>query len=593
MRALFFEPLFYKVHILRFTYLDVLKAVAIIAVVLYHAGILGYGYLGVDVFLVLSGFFVARSLEGKRYCGFVGGRILRLLPVLLVAGLVAMVLGWFAMLPDDYENLGESVLATNLFANNILSAITTGDYWNIANEYKPLMHTWYVGLLMQFCLVYPLLFYLAKLDKKTPRRTLLVIIGSLAFLSLLVFFTGNNEAHRFYYLPARFFEFGVGGIVALVYEPSRERVFHPIFSYLCYTFLLILLFVGLRIVPDSARLVLVVVLTAVLVMSGGALENRGTSNRVLAAVGMASYSIYVWHQVLIAFYRYIFGNHFTIWNYLLLFVAVGVVSWISYRVIERGVSHALESGSGRRGVFVATASLFVLLTGFAGWVYLNAGVVRDVPELGISVQDRHRRLNVEYTERGYQYDRPFVSSDKPHWLVVGNSFGRDFVNVILESRIADDVEVSFTDGIGKAGMDERLSTADLVFVAHRGYNRRLVTDVEVKCWSAGIPPERVIVVGDKSFGENNGHVYAKRFREDYFEQRVEPEGGDRFLERNKRYREFYGERFLDMMDMVTDESGLVQVFTPDGRFISADGKHLTAAGARFYAERIEWGRYLE
>lgn len=579
-------------------YLDVLKSIAVIVVVLYHFNLLPYGYMGVDVFLVVGGFLVTRSIQRRSGRGekwifsFIIDKFSRFLPVLLLAGIFTMVVGWFTMLPDDYENLAESVVATNLFGNNILSAITTGDYWNIANEYKPLMHTWYVGLLMQFCLVYPLMFYLAKLDKKTPRKTLLVTISSLTLISLLVFFTGNNEAHRlFYYLPARFFEFGVGGIVALVYEPSRERVFHPIFSYLCYAFLLVLLFVGLRIVPDAARLVLVVGLTAVLVMSGGALENGVTSNRVLAAVGVASYSIYVWHQVLIAFYRYIFGNQFTIWSYLLLFVAVSVVSWISCRVIERGVSRAFESGSGRRGVFVATASLFVLLTGFAGWVYMNAGVVRDVPELGISVQDRHRRLNVEYTERGYQYDRPFVSSDKPHWLVVGNSFGRDFVNVILESHIADDVEVSFADGIGKAGMDERLATANLVFVARRGYNRRFVNDVEVACWSAGIPPERVIVVGDKSFGENNGHVYAKRYRQDYYEQMVEPLGGERFLERNRRFREFYGERFLDMMDVVTDDSGLVRVFTPEHRFISADGKHLTAAGARFYAERIEWGRF--
>ena len=571
---------------------------AVIAVVLYHTGFLKYGYLGVDVFLVIAGYLTTRSIQkrssrdGRWYFKFLVDRVFRLLPVLLLAGTVAIGVGWFAMLPDDYENLAESVVATNLFANNILSAITTGDYWNIANEYKPLMHTWYVGLLMQFCLVYPLLFSLVKLDKRTPRRTLLVVICSLALLSLLVFFTGNNEAHRFYYLPARFFEFGIGGIVALVYEPSRERVFHPAFSYLCYAFLLALLAVGLRIVPDAARLVLVVGLTAVLMMSGGALENGVTSNRVLAAVGVASYSIYVWHQVLIAFYRYIFGNQFTIWSYLLLFVAVGIVSWISYRVIEQGVSRALVSGSGRRGVYVATVSLFVLLTGFAGWVYMNAGVVRDVPELGISLQDRHRRLNVEYTERGYQYDRPFVSEDKPHWLVVGNSFGRDFVNVILESHIADDVEVSFTDDIDKSGMDERLAAADLVFVARRGYNRRFVTDVEVKCWAAGISPERVIVVGDKSFGENNGHVYARRYRPDFFEQMVEPLGGERFLERNRRFREFYGERFLDMMAVVTD-GGLVRVFTPEHRFISADGKHLTASGARFYAERIEWGRWLE
>lgn len=69
--------------------------------------------------------------------------------------------------------------------------------------------------------------------------------------------------------------------------------------------------------------------------------------------------------------------------------------------------------------------------------------------------------------------------------------------------------------------------------------------------------------------------------------------GNELLERNKRYREFYGVRFMDMMDVVTDGSGLVQVYTPADRFIFANGKHLTTVGARFFAERIEWGRWLE
>ena len=166
----------------RSAYWDALKAIAVIAVVLYHSGFLKYGYLGVDVFLVVAGFLTTRSLEkrawshdlsGKKwYLSFISSRVIRLLPVLLVAGFVAMVIGWFTMLPDDYENLSESVIATNLFGNNILAAITTGNYWEVANDYKPLMHTWYVGLLMQLYLVYPLLFCLAKLDKAAPRKTL-------------------------------------------------------------------------------------------------------------------------------------------------------------------------------------------------------------------------------------------------------------------------------------------------------------------------------------------------------------------------------------------------------------------------------------
>ena len=171
----------------------------------------------------------------------------------------------------------------------------------------------------------------------------------------------------------------------MVYDQSRGGVSSSILVCL-YALLLALLAVS-RVIPDSARLVLVVALTAVLLMSEDALR-MGYFNKVLAGVGMASYSIYVWHQVLIAFYRYIFGNQFTVWSYLLLFVAVGVVSWISYRVIEQGVSRALESEKGRRK-FCRNAISFCI-TGFAGWVYMNAGVVRDVPGSGHIGSGRHR-----------------------------------------------------------------------------------------------------------------------------------------------------------------------------------------------------------
>lgn len=106
-------------------------------------------------------------------------------------------------------------------------------------------------------------------------------------------------------------------------------------------------------------------------------------------------------------------------------------------------------------------------------------------------------------------------------------------------------------------------------------------------------PDRVIVVGEKNFGENNGHVYARRYRPDYFDQCVEPEGGDVFLSRNDRFHELYGERYLDLMSLVTNDAGQVRVFTPDHHFISADCRHLSLAGARLFAEKIDWEKYLE
>ena len=134
---------------MRIKYIDVLKAFAIIAVVLYHTGLMTYGYLGVDMFLVIAGYLTTKSLFAKMnspenlsvgggfYLKFEISRLIRLLPPLLIAGLVCMIAGLWLMLPDDYENLSESVIATNLFANNVLSAITTKNYWDVVNEYKP------------------------------------------------------------------------------------------------------------------------------------------------------------------------------------------------------------------------------------------------------------------------------------------------------------------------------------------------------------------------------------------------------------------------------------------------------------------------
>lgn len=205
---------------MRIKCLDTLKAFSIIVVVLYHAGMMTYGYLGVDVFLVIAGYLTTKSLYGRidetnqvwmGYLTFEISRLIRLLPVLLVAGVVCMMAGYFVMLPDDYENLSESVVASNLFANNILAAITTKNYWDVVNEYKPLMHTWYVGVLMQFYIVYPILFYLAKLDKGNLKGTLLPMICTLGVVSLLLYFGTTQAAERFYYLPSRFFEFAIGG----------------------------------------------------------------------------------------------------------------------------------------------------------------------------------------------------------------------------------------------------------------------------------------------------------------------------------------------------------------------------------------------
>ncbi|MEE1253335.1 MAG: acyltransferase [Bacteroidales bacterium] len=587
---------------MRVKYLDVLKAFAIIAVVLYHCGFLTYGYLGVDLFLVINGYLITKGLKDKilnnsvfwgGYVEFEISRIVRLLPPLMVAGVVAMIVGFFNMLPDDYENLGQSIIASNVFGNNILAAITTKNYWDVSNDYKPFMHTWYVGLVMQFYVIYPILFYLAGLDKKTPQKTLLTLISSLAIVSLLIYFGTDNVAQRFYYLPARFFEFAAGGILALIYKPTEDnKPFNAIFVYICYALLLILLIVNKELIPDNIKLVLVVALSCVLICSKEVLENRVSGNNIFAKIGVASYSIFVWHQVILAFYRYMYSSKFSILTFVLYIAITSLLAYLSYCFIEKPTSKWLKTKKTKRIFYATFIAIFISLNGFAAYIYISAGVVRDIPELYVTIENKHRGMHAEYCDRGYKYDKPF-ETEKLHWFVIGNSFGRDFVNVILESDIADKVEISYTSDFKKTKNVERFKKADKVFISTLGLNEELVTEIEVLCLANNLLPKNIVIVGEKNFGESNGQIYVKRNSEDYFEQYIEVEDRERFITKNKYFSEIYRDRFLDLMKMVTNNENKVKVFSPSGHFISADCRHFSKGGAEYFASLIDWNKYLE
>ena len=141
--------------------IDAWKGFAILAVVLYHLGILKTGYLGVDLFLVINGYLIIPSLTAKinercfSYFGFLKKRLLRLAPLVIIASSVCLAVGYSGMLPDDYENLSETAVASNFFSQNILASITTKDYWKSSNAFSPLMHMWFVGILIEFYVAFP------------------------------------------------------------------------------------------------------------------------------------------------------------------------------------------------------------------------------------------------------------------------------------------------------------------------------------------------------------------------------------------------------------------------------------------------------
>lgn len=579
--------------------IDALKGIAIIAVVLYHMGLLSMGYLGVDVFFVINGFFVLpKAVDLTSWGGyfeFVTRRLLRLWPMVLLASLICLVVGYIGMLPDDYENLCQSIIASNFFSNNILQAITTKNYWDVVNDYKPLMHTWYLGILMEFYILFPLLMLiLRKLLtnlNKDYHKTIEFILYVLCFFSLgLYLLPGIDFSDKFYYLPFRLFELIAGGIIALrMKELSNQLVLSSQATIASFLFLLFCLASG-WLLPEFVVgiklyiLVVVVVLTCLLISSKVSHSLATVEPNLLCDLfvrfGKMSLSIYIWHQVILAFYRYFVTNNLSISVIALYWLAVIFLSLITYRFVERKLQLNLRS-------IIVIILLLIASTLPSLYIYAKAGVVRDVPELDIYKDHVHRGMFAEYSDRIYKFDKDFDSHEKINVFIIGNSFARDWANILLESKWKDSISISYAHD-EKPGFVEkvrnRIGQADVIFI--NGSKKKVSADLLLlKRDNAS-----VFGIGTKSYGESNGLIYTKRFTSDYFQTTVDAEDG--IEEKNRALKKEWGDYYIDIMSYSRAEDGRIRVFTPDHKFISMDCRHLTQNGCKYYATIMNLDRYF-
>jgi len=553
--------------------IDGLRAIAVLVVVLFHFGLLPSGYLGVDVFFVISGYLVTTIILSQIDKGvfslvdFYVRRVRRILPLSFCVCLVALLVGRATMLPDDLENLAASVVATNLFSNNILQAITTRNYWDVVNEYKPLLHTWSLGVEEQYYLAYPL--YLAWAARRGSRFAL-VAVGGLAAVSLGLYWLPVEPHTRFYWLPYRLFEMAFGGIAAISTGSTPRR--HPC-SAVALVALLATLCAGTAVLPATVALVVVVALSTVLVASDNSASGLARvvlENRLAVGLGLISYGVYMWHQPVLAFARYCLFPQLGAIHLAGLAVVILLLAISTYFIVESPFRNPRRVAPGT--LWAVVSVLFLVSMGMAADLYRRAGVVRDVPELGITLAGSSAVRHSDYNSRIYRYDRPFERTDRIRVLVVGTSFARDWANVLLESDQAERIEISYVfDPSTHPGFLERAAVADVVFFSTR-------TKGEVT--KLGVENPNIYAVGPKNFGASSGIFYNYR-GPDHFGQRTKMLPGT--LQDEARLAEEWGDRYVSLIGKVVDAAETVPVFTSDRMFISVDCRHFTQAGARMFA----------
>ena len=298
--------------------IDGLRALAVIPVILFHAGfsIFGGGFIGVDIFFVISGYLITAIIvseaEGGTFsvAGFYERRARRILPALFLVMVCCLPLVWMWMTPQQAKRFFHSLVATSLFSSNILFWYTSG-YFDTAAEEKPLLHTWSLGVEEQFYLLFPLL--LVVLKKVRPGLTgyVVLFLAILSFgLSEILARNGSSTAN-FFLTPTRVWELLIG---ALIVFASRRETGIPALSLWqknaisCAGLGLIMfsLFAYDKTTPFPSAYALAPTLgTAMILMfgDGHTFVAKLLSSSCMVFIGLISYSAYLWHQPLLAFLR--------------------------------------------------------------------------------------------------------------------------------------------------------------------------------------------------------------------------------------------------------------------------------------------------
>ncbi len=561
--------------------IDGLRTIAVMSVIFFHFGCLSNGYLGVDVFLVISGYLITKIIHKEvlksefSIVQFYLRRTRRIIPLVLFVNIIAILIGFVVMLPDDFENLSQSVVATNAFSNNILQFITTSNYWDVVNEFKPLMHTWSLGIEEQFYIIYPIIFLICG-SKRV--RWILPILLSFTLVSLIMFFLSNNEPSKFYLIPYRFFELAIGGLGAFF---LKEKIIQHNFKGLFITLLLAIMLFDLNL-PNSFKLFFTIILSISILVSEN--DKYGISafileNRLSIGLGKISFSLYMWHQLVLAFARYAFWGKINIYEGIFLLALIIILSILSYRFIEQPFRNKKRIGTPK--LLWVTGVAFLITTGYSLYIYTHAGVVKDFPELEINKSNVQRNMHSKYNDRIYKLETDFKATKKNKVLVIGNSFARDWANILLESSFKDSVDLCYIYDIYKSeNTNNKLQKADFVFFSE--INRNDLSDIQKKFT---VDTSKIWVVGTKNFGFNNGIFYNHQKNQDYYLQRTKLEEG--FLENNALLRKDWQERYIDLIELNIDAKNTVPVFTPDHKFISQDCRHLTHSGAIYFAKLLE------
>lgn len=366
--------------------IDGLRAIAVLSVVSFHAGLPGFagGFAGVDVFFVISGYLMASLVGTELESGgfglrdFYERRIRRIFPALFAMLAASTVIALILFPPAELIYFARSLKAAALFVSNVQFAKEAG-YFDIESSIKPLLHTWSLAVEEQFYIVFPIAMILV--HRFAPSRIVPIMLAAMLFsLAAGVVETGRDPTVAFYLAQYRVWELLFGALLAFNAFPALRK---PWTCNLLGAFGLVLIaavvFRGDTAFPELSALIACTGTALVIHTSArGGFAARVLSSGPMVFIGLMSYSIYLWHWPMIVFTRYFFGHDLSrMQGVSIVILSIGV-AYVSWRYIELPFrSRAIQVSRGR--LFACASSVVCLAAATGAFVLVGNGLPERLP----------------------------------------------------------------------------------------------------------------------------------------------------------------------------------------------------------------------
>ena len=623
--------------------IDGLRAIAVLAVVIFHLGVPGFdgGYVGVDVFFVISGFLITGIILGKHergefsFSAFYGRRIRRLIPPLVVTVACTVIGAAFLFTAYDMVLFARSAVAALFSVSNIVFFAESG-YWDEASELKPLLHTWSLAVEEQFYLFWPAL--LAGLFALRRRLSLVAAMGTItvAGFGLSVWYTRVDQAAAFYLLPFRVFQFSAGALAiwGAAWLANQES---PRLANLALYCGLVLIGISVYALGDGSQfpgwVVSVPTAGAALCLMAGA--QAGPTNPATTALtsplalwlGRVSYSMYLVHWPLIALYRYQYGMALGALEQLGLAVAILIATVLLHYGVERRVySRAGYSGTpgstrSKHAVpaIILSVGTIAGITSTAwlgdGWQWRRPTTVLSPGEVVAGQQLRLRDYLAGCRLDNLQQNRQCENADSPLVLVLGNSHepdGYNFIHAVQPDNALTLISFGNLNPCGDIGRDGQRFTSDdascqhrldtlfsdevtarlrtVVYSSNQPFAHNKATTLQLlEALKASNPSVRIVTLGGYINTERRCSFYLSRTGST--DSCAQPDNVTYFADypQDRRlYREIMGvtDLFIDKVELLC-RGRQVQTCatqTPDGTPAFYDRHHLSLPFARYAGE---------